>query len=65
VLVLRVRIKHSRLTHEYLMGVEPVRHVFFECDGYKAHSWSLNMGRDLRSTLAESVENTWKVIDFF
>jgi hypothetical protein len=52
VLVSRVRIGQSRVTHGYLMvpkaeKVEPVcqhcgrglkmRHVFNECDGYEAH----------------------------
>jgi ribonuclease HI len=80
VLISRVRIGHSRLTHGYLMvpageRVEPVcqqcgrgltmRHVLVECDGYEAHRRNLNMGRDLRSILAESVENTRKVLIFF
>jgi hypothetical protein len=81
VLASRVGIGHSRLIHGYLMvptveKVEPVyqhcgrgltmRHVLVECDGYEAHRRGLNMGRDFRSILmAESVENTRKLIDFF
>jgi hypothetical protein len=59
VLVSRVRIVNSRLTHGYLMvstaeRVEPVcqhcgrgltmTHVLVECDGYEAHRRGLNMG---------------------
>jgi hypothetical protein len=80
VLVSRVRIEHFRLTHGYLMvptaeRIEPLcqhcgrgltmRHVFVECDGYEAHRRSLNMGRDLQSILADSVENSRKFLDFF
>jgi hypothetical protein len=79
VLVSRVRIGHFRLTHEYLMmatteRVEPVcqhcgrgltmRHILVEFDGYEAHRRSFNMGRDLRSILAESIENIRKVLDY-
>jgi hypothetical protein len=35
-----------------------MRHILVECDGYECD------GRDLRSILAESVENTRKVLDF-
>jgi hypothetical protein len=55
-------------------GVEPMcqhcgrgltmRHVLVECDGYEAHRQSLNMGHDLLSILAGSVENTRKVLEF-
>jgi hypothetical protein len=81
VLVSRVGIGHSILIHGYLMvptveRVEPVCqhcgrgltmiHVLVKCDGYEAHRRGLNMGRDHRSILmAESFENTRKVIDFF
>jgi hypothetical protein len=59
VLVSRVRIEHSRLTHGYLMmpvaeKVEPVcqvRHVLVESDGYDEHRWSSKMDHDFTSCI--------------